>query len=151
MTVATAFDNTPRLVSSGEGALIKTSTPGIFRLMTRNSNCHFILSQKTNPSQLHANHKNESFKKNTTVTAIEQLLNSQVGLAAHVQFVRKKLTEQENDVLRIVRNTQCKLIRTKRALAISVAQYDRWLAASILQFPECMIFKHKKDCTIEAM
>ncbi|KAK4027236.1 hypothetical protein OUZ56_016248 [Daphnia magna] len=30
--VATAFDNTPRLVSSGEGALIKTSTPGTFRL-----------------------------------------------------------------------------------------------------------------------
>ncbi|KAK4021846.1 hypothetical protein OUZ56_003754 [Daphnia magna] len=66
----------------------------------------------------------ETTTLSNTITALEQILNTQVSLAAHVQFVRDKLTEQENDILRIVRNTQCELVRTKRALAISAAQYD---------------------------
>ena len=48
------------------------------------------------------------------------------------------MTEQENEILRVVRNTQCELVRTKQAIAISTAQYDGWLAVNILQLPECM-------------
>ncbi|KAK4013591.1 hypothetical protein OUZ56_026144 [Daphnia magna] len=174
-TVATAFDNTPRLVSSGEGILIKTSTPGTFRLEDEKQQLAFHIKPEGRCLTTAYRHKNESFtvigdehlfisiphldddseksdyeppqretttlsntSKNNTVTALEQILNTQVGLAAHVEFVRDKLTEQENDIMRIVRNTQCELVRTKRALATSSAQYDGWLAASILQLPECM-------------
>ncbi|KAK4037727.1 hypothetical protein OUZ56_029756 [Daphnia magna] len=175
ITVAAAFDKTPRLVSSGEGAIIKTSTPGIFHLEDEKQQLAFHIKPEGRCLTTACRHKNESFKvigdehlfisiphldddseesdyeppqretttlsntsKNNTVTALEQILNTQVGLTAHVQFVRDKLTEQENDIPRIVRNTQCELVRTKRALATSAAQYDGWLAASILQLPECM-------------
>ncbi|KAK4003885.1 hypothetical protein OUZ56_005636 [Daphnia magna] len=178
LNLATAFYNTPRLVSSGEGTLNKTLTPGTFHLEDEKQQLAFHIKPEGRCLITACRHQNESFtvirdehlfiliphvdddskesdyeppqrettilsntNKNNTVTSLEQILtntNTEVGLAAHVQFVRDKLTEQENDILRIVRNNQCELVRTKRALAISAAQYDGWLAASILPFPECM-------------
>ncbi|KZS06474.1 Uncharacterized protein APZ42_030058 [Daphnia magna] len=163
------------LVSSGEGTLNKTSTPGTFHLEDEKQQLAFHIKPEGRCLITACRHQNESFtvirdehlfiliphvdddskesdyeppqrettilsntNKNNTVTSLEQILNTEIGLAAHVQFVRDKLTEQENDILRIVRNNQCELVRTKRALAISAAQYDGWLAASNLQFPECM-------------
>ncbi|KAK4013334.1 hypothetical protein OUZ56_025568 [Daphnia magna] len=155
-TVASAFDNTPRLVSSGEVPLIKTSTPGTFRLEDEKQQLAFHIKPEGRCLTTACRHKNEPFTVigdehlfisipnldddsadsdyeppqretttlSNTITALEQILNTQVGLAAHVQFVRDKLTEQENDILKIMRNTQCELVRTKRALATSAAQYD---------------------------
>ncbi|KAK4005017.1 hypothetical protein OUZ56_006741 [Daphnia magna] len=157
ITVATAFDNTQDSSAVEKALSSKHRLQELFASKTKNSNWHSILNQKADASQLpvatktNLSHEESDYElpqretttlsntsKNNTVTALEQILNTQVGLAAHVQFVRDKLTEQENDILRIVRNTQCELVRTKRALATSAAQYDGWLAASILQLPECM-------------
>ncbi|KAK4027108.1 hypothetical protein OUZ56_016124 [Daphnia magna] len=113
ITVATAFDNTPRLVSIIGDEHLFISIP---HLDDDSEESDYELPQRETTTL-------SNTSKNNTVTALEQILNTQVGLAAHVQ---------------IVRNTQCELVRTKRALATSAAQYDGWLAASILQLPECM-------------
>ncbi|KAK4007541.1 hypothetical protein OUZ56_012699 [Daphnia magna] len=125
ITIATAFNNTPRFLLEMNtcSSQSPTSTTTAKNLTTN------LLNEKRQLYQT---------SKNNTVTALEQILNTQVGLATHVQFVRDKLTEQENDIPRIVRNTQCELVRTKRALATSAAQYDGCLASRILQLPECM-------------
>ncbi|KZS10260.1 Uncharacterized protein APZ42_025311 [Daphnia magna] len=73
---------------------------------------------------------------NRSNSSLDYILRSQNKLAAHVQFVRDKVIEQENYMIRTIRNTQFELIQTKRTLAISAAQYDGWLAANILQLPE---------------
>ena len=171
--VATAFDNRPRLLSSRESALIKTSTPGTFRLEDEKQQLAFHIKPEDRCVTTACRHKNESFtvigdehlfisiphfdvdseesdydsfrkeattmsntSKNATANALEHILNTQASLAAHVQFVRDKLTEQKNKILRVVRNTQCELVRTKPAMARSTAQYDGWLATNILQLPE---------------
>ncbi|KAK4024631.1 Uncharacterized protein APZ42_013298 [Daphnia magna] len=142
ITVAAAFDNTPRLKADASQLPVAIKTN---HLVIGDEHLFFSIphldddseeSDYEPPQRETTTLSNTS--KNNTVTALEQILNTQVGSAAHVQFVRDKLTEQENDILRIVRNTQCELVRTKRALATSAAQYDGWLAASILQLPECM-------------
>ncbi|KZS10057.1 Uncharacterized protein APZ42_025556 [Daphnia magna] len=61
ITVATAFDNTPRLVSSGEGALIKTSTPGTFHLKDEKQQLAFHIKPEGRCLTTACRHKNESF------------------------------------------------------------------------------------------
>ncbi|KAK4010439.1 hypothetical protein OUZ56_019582 [Daphnia magna] len=142
ITVATAFDNTPRLVSSGEGALIKTSTPGTFRLEDEKQQLAFHIKPEGRCLTTACRHKNESF----TVIGDEHLFISIPHLDDDSEESDYELPQRETTTLyqtpakitQIVRNTQCELVRTKRALATSAAQYDGWLAASILQLPECM-------------
>ncbi|KZS08168.1 Uncharacterized protein APZ42_027967 [Daphnia magna] len=61
ITIATASNNTPRFVSSGEGALIKTSTPGTFRLKDEKQQLAFHIKPEGRCLTTACRHKNESF------------------------------------------------------------------------------------------
>lgn len=56
---------------------------------------------------------------------------------AEEQFYFDKIVEHANSIAEITRLLQCELRRVKHSQAVSTAQYNGWLAASQLGFPQC--------------
>ncbi|KAK4007622.1 hypothetical protein OUZ56_012776 [Daphnia magna] len=126
ITVDTASDNTPRRVSSGEGALIKTSTPETFHLEDEKQQLAFHLKPEGRCLTTACRHKRNHLQLLEMNTCSSQSPTSATA---------KNLT---TNLLNEKRQLYHTLVKITQALATSAAQYDGWLAASILQLPECM-------------
>jgi hypothetical protein len=76
-------------------------------------------------------------------------------LQSHVQYLKDKTLDHENEILRAAHDMNCQITRLKHSLAIAAAQYDGWLAASILGLPTCVTLQAKgmtvlmKECRAE--
>jgi hypothetical protein len=64
-------------------------------------------------------------------------------LQSHVQYLKDKTLDHENEILRAAHDMHCQITRIKHSLAIAAAQYDGWLAASILGLPTCVTLQAK--------
>ncbi|KAI9558428.1 hypothetical protein GHT06_015212 [Daphnia sinensis] len=131
--LASALDNTPKRIDNGEGHLIKTSTPETYRLEDETKQLGFHIKRINRCLTAFCQNKNDSFIVNRRLTIsdavtqssilgpqetgplssdnrsnspLDHILRSQNKLAAHVQFVRDKVIEQENSMIRTIRNTQ---------------------------------------------
>ncbi|EFX77506.1 hypothetical protein DAPPUDRAFT_106152 [Daphnia pulex] len=50
-------------------------------------------------------------------------------LQSHVQYLKDKTLDKENEILRAAHDMNCQITRIKRSMAVAAAQYDAWLAA----------------------
>jgi hypothetical protein len=64
-------------------------------------------------------------------------------LQSHVQYLKDKTLDHENEILRAAHDMNCQVTRIKHSLAVALAQYDGWLAASIFGLTTCVTLQAK--------
>ena len=64
-------------------------------------------------------------------------------LQSHVQYLKDETLDQENEILRVAHDMNCQITRIINSLAITAAQYDDLLAASISGLPTCVTLQAK--------
>ena len=71
-----------------------------------------------------------------TTNATQELINA-INQAAHLQFVRDAVIDQENVLVRELQYLQCEIKKNHHLNAVATAQYNGWLAARQLSLPVC--------------
>ena len=56
---------------------------------------------------------------------------------SHLQFIRDTLVQQDNELAHSIAEAQCDLRRLKHLITMSTAQFNGWMAASMLNLPIC--------------
>ncbi|KZS01631.1 Uncharacterized protein APZ42_001655, partial [Daphnia magna] len=57
--------------------------------------------------------------------------------AANKQYIQDRVTDRENELVRMIQRLECDARKAKHERAIVAAQYNGWLAASHLKLPQC--------------
>ena len=74
---------------------------------------------------------------NNSIATKLSTVEIQIDSAAHIQFNSDRQTDIDNLLQQRIDFLNCKTTQAKQHQAIAVAQYDGWLAAHILQLPQC--------------
>ncbi|EFX66805.1 hypothetical protein DAPPUDRAFT_115996 [Daphnia pulex] len=60
-----------------------------------------------------------------------------VDVIANMQFIKDQLIDYSNDLVRVIETLQCDSRKAMHERVISTAQYNGWLAASMVSLPKC--------------
>ena len=66
----------------------------------------------------------------------------EVDTTAHLQFIKDRITDQENLLLKNVQNKYCENLRTRQDQAIGTSQFNGWLGAAMLNLPYCKTYPY---------
>ena len=71
------------------------------------------------------------------LVAPPRITTNNVDISAHLQYIRDKLVEQENELSQLIETEQCEINTLRHSQSLATAQYNGWLAAYQLGFPNC--------------
>ncbi|XP_032798015.2 uncharacterized protein LOC116934643 [Daphnia magna] len=150
--------HTLRIVESGTGTLTKKlGDEKYFRLLDDRRQLDFHLTPQPPcvPTQQHCSNRTTVFNivgqsKLSLVTAaimekfppitVETPAPSSaedLDKAANKQYIQDRVTDRENELVRMIQRLECDARKAKHERAIAAAQYNGWLAASHLKLPQC--------------
>ena len=66
-----------------------------------------------------------------------RITTNNVDISAHLPYIRDKLVEQENELSQLIETEQYEISTLRHSQSLATAQYNRWLAAYQLGFPNC--------------
>ncbi|KAK4017830.1 hypothetical protein OUZ56_033676 [Daphnia magna] len=157
-TYTQKFQLTLRIVESGTGTLTKKlGDEKYFRLLDDRRQLDFHLTPQPPcvPTQQHCSNRTTVFNivgqsKLSLVTAaimekfppvtVETPVPSSaedLDKAANKQYIQDRVTDRENELVRMIQRLECDARKVKHERAIATAQYNGWLAASHLKLPQC--------------
>ena len=162
-TYAAKLEQEPILLESGTAKLINTSVINRFRLQDDIRQLEFHITPKKNCSQtiFGCTKENNIFSvigesdmyiivlpTNATLrypfttlwaqaVAPPRITTNNVDISAHLQYIRDKLVEQENELSQLIETEQCEINTLRHSQSLATAQYNGWLAAYQLGFPNC--------------
>ena len=162
-TYAAKLEQKPILLESGTAKLINTSVINRFRLQDDIRQLEFHITPKKNCSQtiFGCTKENNIFSvigesdiyiivlpTNATLrypfttlwaqaVAPPRITTNNVDISAHLPYIRDKLVEQENELSQLIETEQYEISTLRHSQSLATAQYNGWLAAYQLGFPNC--------------
>jgi hypothetical protein len=148
-----------RLLESGVGSISSLGSSGKLRLHDEGKELefHLVKKQRCPPPKIECDKKVDSYdvigqpklfvmvkttsEKNSSSTPFKspQLFKpvGNVDVIANMQFIKDQLIDYSNDLVRVIETLQCDSRKAMHERVISTAQYNGWLAASMVRLPKC--------------
>ena len=86
-----------------------------------------IITTKVNHSATNATFKSPQLFKTA----------GNIDILANIQYIKDQLIDHANDLVRVIDTLQCQSRKAVHDRVISTAQFNGWLAASMVQLPQC--------------
>jgi hypothetical protein len=150
-----------RLVESGVAIIITTGTPNKFRMHDEEKELEFhiqITNKRCLPPLTTCDVKADAFDvigqpklyifttpiipKNSSLEEGSRKRpvlkeDASIDVVANFQYLRDQLLDNENDLTREIENLQCEKRKATHERVVSTAQFNGWLAASMVNLPKC--------------
>ena len=162
-TVTSVVEHKLRLLVVGTARIVTGEKPGTFRIMDERKQIDFHIkkNERCVPSTTMCTLKDNvydiisepnliahvlAYNSRSVQKLLEHDLQELLGnrsqvpeqlTGAHVQYIRDKLTENENNMVDLITQVQCDVEWNHQVQALIAAQYNGWLAADILGLPNC--------------
>jgi len=135
-------------VSLNENQFWITQMPGIYVTITikRNASDLSITASSTAPTTVNSQAETKqvgsettsaTLRPNRTASRPTRALVDSFNAAEHLQFIKNRLTDNENKLLSAIRQLQCESRKNKFQRALQTASSNGWIAAKELGFPQC--------------
>ncbi|EFX74013.1 hypothetical protein DAPPUDRAFT_109346 [Daphnia pulex] len=126
-----------RLLESGIGSIFSLGSSGKLRLHDEGKELEFQLEKKQRcpPPKIECDRKVDSYD---VIGQPKLFVMVKVSTSEKILlFIKDQLIDYSNDLVRVIENLQCDSRKAMRQMVISTAQYNGWLAASMVRLPKC--------------
>ena len=157
-TFTTVSEHKARNIENGTGTILTTGEK--FRLHDEEKELefHLVLNKRCFPPNQPCATKADAFdiigqpmlyvyttpvldrkqKLNSLPAQIPSLkIDSNIDVIANFQYGRDQIIDQQNDLTRVLEIIQCDSRKATHERVVSTAQFNGWLAASMVQLPRC--------------
>jgi hypothetical protein len=135
-------------VSLNENQFWITQMPGIYVTInirrsasdlsiTSSSTASTTVNSQSQAKQVNTETTSTTLRPNRTASRPTRTLVDSFNAAEHLQFIKNRLTDNENKLLSAVRQLQCESRKNKFQRALQTASSNGWIAAKELGFPQC--------------